>query len=133
MLVSALTSSSPWSAFVFRGVFDYVVQCRALKEEDSLKRPASSYGGRVGIWVQPGFELFFFFIRDETWVQLGFDFWEEFECSRVQSSLNPDSNPGFNLDSTQTQPRFNLGSTHESRLMEPNKNPGFFEPRLNLG
>ena len=41
-------------------------------------------GGGFRTWVQPGFELFFSFIRVQTWVQLGFNFWKSSSCSRVQ-------------------------------------------------
>ena len=74
-------------------------------------------GGRVGTWVQPGFELFFSFIRVQTWVQLGFELLEEFEL--FKGSENSILNLGstwvlmhwvpFNLGSTWVEPRLNLG------------------------
>ena len=71
-----------------------------------------SGGGGFRTWVQPGFELFFSFIRVQTWVQLGFELLEEFEL--FQGSENSILNLGLTwvltgFHSTWVEPGLNLG------------------------
>ena len=96
---------------IFRSCQSVLIAALHDKRSDSTSALRSGAGG-FRTWVQPGFELFFSFIRVQTWVQLGFELLEEFEL--FQGSENSILNLGLiwvltGFHSIWVEPGLNLG------------------------
>ena len=100
------TKATPCKQRLGKESCNFFGDARAASNRQTKTTPLRSRGGRVRIWVQPGFELLFFsFSR----VELGFELLEEFEFQGSEKLNLGSTRVLIGFHSTWVQPALNLG------------------------